>query len=449
MSSEEILIEVKDIKKCYEIYGSPRDRLKQLVIKSIFSLLNRVVRWFSPDKIVQLPKFYREFWALGGVSFQIRRGETFGIIGKNGSGKSTLLQILAGTLSPTSGEVKVKGRVAALLELGSGFNPEFTGKENIFLNARILGLSQKEILEKYDQIIEFADIGDFVDQPLKTYSSGMSVRLAFAVAINVEPEVLIVDEALAVGDIAFQRKCLRWMEDFTARKGILLFVSHSPEQVKRLCTTAIYLRSGAVVGIGPAKEICDVYEKEQYITSNYNADKINLALNTNKNSTSLAYIGFADCALHYGDNRVRITGAWAEDLDGLQRSSFNVGESFRWCYRVEYYCSASSVIFGFMVKTKEGISLFSANSQTLDYEPRSVVTGDVLVVRFLIEPNLGAGEYFLNCGVSIESSGQSEFLHRVVDAGIIVISANEKIDSGMVNMKAQLHLESYSQVNFI
>ena len=455
MSSDEIVINVTNLSKRYEIYATPRDRLKQLVLPALQNVFSRFGNRLRAKIDNQPSQYFREFWALHDISFQVRKGETVGIVGLNGSGKSTLLQLICSTLTPTSGNVEVKGRVAALLELGSGFNPDFTGRENVFLNGQILGLSREEIQGRFQFIEEFADIGDFIDQPVKTYSSGMGVRLAFAVAINVEPEVLVVDEALAVGDMAFQRKCLRWMEDFAAKRGVLLFVSHSPEQVRRLCTKAIYLRHGVVVGIGNAKEICDQYEKDQYITAVQ--DEENCSLQISKDSLGINIksddeigideIGFADCALHYGDERARITGAWAEDSSGLARYSFQVGESFSWCYRVEFHCLAEAITFGFMVKTKEGISLFGANSRTLGYEASSVDSGNSMVVRFSIEPNLGPGEYFLNCGVSIESLGQSEFLHRVIDAGIIVISAKDSSNVGIVNMKAQMHLRLNNREN--
>lgn len=437
----DIAIRVSNLSKCYQIYNNPRDRLKQFVIPRLQRMTG------------QTPKqYFREFWALRDVSFNVRRGETVGIVGLNGSGKSTLLQLICSTLTPTSGDVQAKGRVAALLELGSGFNPEFTGRENVFMNGQILGLSREEIQERFQTIEEFADIGDFIDQPVKTYSSGMTVRLAFAVAINVEPEVLVVDEALAVGDMAFQRKCLRWMEGFAANRGVLLFVSHSSEQVRRLCTKAIYLRSGVIVGIGLAKEICDMYEKDQYITSAYGEEKSNLQLNSdnfgiNIESDEIVPIGFADCALHYGDQRAIITAAWTEDSEGLVRNTFKIGESFNWCYRVEFKCNASSIVFGFLVKTKEGISLFGANSETLGYEAISVSTGDSVIVRFSVEPNLGVGEYFLNCGVSTNSLGKLDFLHRVIDAGIIEIWAKNNANIGIVNMKTRMHLRLSNHEN--
>lgn len=447
MSSDEIVINVTNLSKRYEIYAAPRDRLKQLILPALCDILSRLGIRVRTNE--QKPRqFFREFWALHDVSFTVRKGETVGIVGLNGSGKSTLLQLICSTLAPTYGSAEVKGRVAALLELGSGFNPDYTGRENVYLNGQILGLSREEIQDRFQSIEAFADIGDFINQPVKTYSSGMVVRLAFAVAINVEPEVLVVDEALAVGDVAFQRKCLRWMEDFASKRGVLLFVSHSPEQVRRLCTKAIYLYHGKVAGIGDAKEICDKYEKDLFTTpthekigSDFEIGNVGFDVNsTSDDDICIDEMGFADCALHYGDERARITGAWVEDSSGLNRNAFHVGESFSWCYRVEFNCAFDAVIFGFMVKTKEGISLFAANSRSLGYEPTSVVCGNSVVVRFPIESYLGPGEYFINSGVSIEMSGESEFLHRVIDAGVVVITANDNFSVGLINMRAKMHL---------
>lgn len=239
--SSDIAIKVENLSKIYQIYDKPIDRLKQSLFRG-------------------RRKYYREFAALNNVSFQIRKGETVGIIGKNGSGKSTLLQILAGTLTPTSGSVEVNGRVAALLELGSGFNPEFTGRENVYMNGAILGISKEEMDRRFNEIAEFADIGDFIDQPVKTYSSGMYVRLAFSIAINVDADILIVDEALAVGDIKFQIKCIDKMKEIKNKGTTILFVSHSGEQVKRFCDRAIWLQNGSVRHIGPSSEVVNQYE---------------------------------------------------------------------------------------------------------------------------------------------------------------------------------------------
>jgi len=239
MSSEPLgntSIRVSDLSKCYHIYDKPNDRLKQMVVPRLRRLLGK------PDAM----QYYREFWALRNVSFELTRGETVGVIGQNGSGKSTLLQLICGTLTPTSGVVEKQGRVAALLELGSGFSPEFSGRENVFISAAVLGLGRDEISARFDDIAEFADIGEFIDQPVKTYSSGMQARLAFAVAINVDPDILVIDEALAVGDARFVAKCMRRIKDIQATGATVLFVSHDIASVRSLCQRAIWLEGGRV-----------------------------------------------------------------------------------------------------------------------------------------------------------------------------------------------------------
>jgi lipopolysaccharide transport system ATP-binding protein len=234
-----LVIEVEDAGKCYHIYDRPQDRLKQML-------------WRGRRR------YYREFWALHNVSFKVQHGETVGVIGRNGSGKSTLLKLLCGTLEPTTGVVTVRGRVAALLELGAGFNPEFTGRENVYLNAAILGLDDGEIERYLPEILEFADIGEFIDQPVKTYSSGMAVRLAFAVAAHVRADILIIDEALAVGDVFFVQKCMRFLRKFQ-EYGTLFFVSHDTAAVINLCDRVLWLEQGKLREAGSAKEVCEHY----------------------------------------------------------------------------------------------------------------------------------------------------------------------------------------------
>lgn len=246
--SSEIAIKVENLSKCYQIYDQPRDRLKQFVLPRIQRPLG-----FPPKQ------YYREFWALKDVSFDVKKGETVGIIGRNGSGKSTLLQIITGTLAPTSGSVTTQGRISALLELGSGFNMDFTGRENIYLNASILGMSKEDVDDRFDKIAAFADIGQFMDSPVKQYSSGMFARLGFSVAIHVDPEILIVDEILAVGDAAFQRRCLAKFYDIRESGCTILFVSHDQYQVKSVCQRAIYLEGGRQKMFGPAGRIIDAY----------------------------------------------------------------------------------------------------------------------------------------------------------------------------------------------
>jgi lipopolysaccharide transport system ATP-binding protein len=239
----EAAIVVRGLGKRYEMYERPHHRLLQTLLRG-------------------RRNFFREFWALRNVNFQIARGETVGIVGRNGSGKSTLLQLITGTLSPTEGAVDVHGRIAALLELGSGFNPEFTGRENVFLNGAILGISRREMQAALPSIEEFAQIGDFIDQPVKVYSSGMMVRLAFAVAIHVTPNILLVDETLAVGDVAFQSKCLDRIRRLQEGGTAILLVSHSPNTIIEFCSRAVYLDRGTVVNIRPCRDVLEKYEND-------------------------------------------------------------------------------------------------------------------------------------------------------------------------------------------
>lgn len=245
--SSEVAIRVKNLAKCYHIYDRPRDRLKQFFLPHV----QKAVR-------IESKQYYREFWALQDVSFEVNTGETVAIIGRNGSGKSTLLQMICGTLNPARGSIETNGRIAALLELGSGFNPEFTGRENVYLNGAVLGLSKVEIDAKFDEIAAFADIGEFIEQPVKTYSSGMMVRLAFAVIAHVDADILVVDEALAVGDAVFTQRCMRFIRSFQ-QQGTLLFVSHDMGSVTSLCHRGIWLDRGRLAIDGKAKSVCQAY----------------------------------------------------------------------------------------------------------------------------------------------------------------------------------------------
>ncbi|AZO80477.1 MULTISPECIES: ABC transporter ATP-binding protein [unclassified Bosea (in: a-proteobacteria)] len=254
--SSEIAIEAKRLAKSYHIYRSPSDRLAQAVVPRLRRAMAPALRSFGlkwPEK-----NYYTDHWALNSLSFQVPRGDSLAIIGRNGSGKSTLLQLVCGTLAPTEGEARVNGRVAALLELGSGFNPEFTGRENVYLNASILGMSREETQDRFDDILAFADIGEFIERPVKTYSTGMAMRLAFAVIAHVDADVLIIDEALAVGDAYFQQKCLRWLRQFRER-GTVLFCGHDTGAVMSLCNSAIWIDKGDLVMQGSAKDVCEAY----------------------------------------------------------------------------------------------------------------------------------------------------------------------------------------------
>lgn len=255
MSSEDLVIDIENVSKVFNIFDKPSDRLLQMLLPRLGRMLPGTGEWSSRQR-------GREFWALRDVGLKVKRGDAVGIIGRNGSGKSTLLQIIAGTLAPTTGRAQVNGRIAALLELGSGFNPDFTGRENVILNGMILGLTEREVMQKFDAIAAFADIGNFIDQPVRTYSSGMMLRLAFAVQTQVEPDILIVDEALAVGDALFQKRCFQQMEALRANGCTLLLVSHDQESIRTLTDHAILLRDGTVRAAGPSSDVVLEYRKQ-------------------------------------------------------------------------------------------------------------------------------------------------------------------------------------------
>lgn len=268
--SSEIAIKVNRLTKCYQIYDTPRERLKQFILPRFQRALG-----------IRVQKYHRDFHALNEVSFEINKGETVGIIGRNGSGKSTLLQLICGTVNPTSGVIKTTGRIAALLELGSGFNPEFTGRENVYLNASVLGLGEEEINARINDIIDFADIGDFIDQPVRTYSSGMYVRLAFAVSASVAPDILVVDEALAVGDIGFQLKCIDRIMKLKSSGATIVIVAHDTGKIKSLCDRAIYLKRGELVSYGSPGDVIEEYLMEMR-KSQISGDKVNTYITKKK-----------------------------------------------------------------------------------------------------------------------------------------------------------------------
>jgi len=379
--SSDIVIKVEAVSKCYQIYDQPRDRLKQLI-------LPRVQRFLA-----QAPcQYYREFWALTDISFDVKKGETVGIIGRNGSGKSTLLQIITGTLAPTSGSVTTHGRIAALLELGSGFNPDFTGRENVYLNGALLGFSTAQIDEKFDAVAAFADIGDHLDQPVKTYSSGMLVRLAFAVQVQVEPEILIVDEALAVGDALFQKRCFQRIEQLTSNGTTLLFVSHDQESVRTLTNRALLLNKGRPISWGLSSEVVLSYRKLLHdeeaayfasLTKNMverarqtpmENESPNLPPAPSKaiDSTNDAPDASARSSrLSFGDGEVKIINVETLDADGRSCSMFHPGDRLR----IRVFCESFSMIdklsVAIRLRNKEGIKIYSWGTLNQDMEIRS------------------------------------------------------------------------------
>jgi lipopolysaccharide transport system ATP-binding protein len=448
IAANEPAVVVRELGKCYEIYARPLDRLKQT--------LHRGRR-----------RFFREFWALRGVSFDVRKGESLGIIGRNGSGKSTLLQIIAGTLRPTEGRVDVQGRVHALLELGSGFNPDFTGRENVYLNGAVLGLEKREIDAHFDEIASFADVGEFLDQPIKTYSSGMVVRLAFAVQALLEPDLLIVDEALAVGDEGFQHKCFSWLERFQDRGGSILFVTHSTQLVVRLCRRGLLLEHGRLMAHGASKAVGDVYQKllygsaEQTSALQRELERVRglaEALASEDNDSMVAGVALAPAAKDdlrpqphtdagllkpaetaYGNGEAEIFDVATCDENGRPANVLVAGRPCQFRYRVRFNAAVETVRCGMMIKTVEGIDVAGMSSPYFGQTLERAAPGQVLTVTFRMLLNLQPGIYFLNSGVSAVKRGELCYLHRRVDvAAMRVIPCDERDGYGIAFLNGDL-----------
>jgi lipopolysaccharide transport system ATP-binding protein len=472
MSSEDVAIAVRALCKRYEIYQSPRDRLLQLLVPPLFRLVRRLAAVAGLQLRAEPPCYFRDFRALDGITFEVRPGETLGIIGRNGSGKSTLLQIIAGTLQATSGERVVNGRIAALLELGSGFNPEFTGRENVFLNGRILGLSHKEIVARFDDIAAFADIGDFIDQPVKTYSSGMVVRLAFAVAINVTPEILVVDEALAVGDEFFQRKCFSRIELLRKSGATILLVTHSGGTVVELCDRAILLDRGEMLCQGPPKSVIGDYQKLLYAPDERReAIREQLRSPTRLAGNASASPEAADPAARSalpGNQRApgeeffdptlkpqstiayESRGATIEATQILSLASEPVnclsrGRTYRFAYEVRFERACTNVRFGMLIKTLSGVELGGGVSASGLFEAIPVVAaGSGFKVDFRFNCALNPGVYFLNAGVVGTADGEEIFLHRVLDACMFRVTPEpDLLATGMIDFDC---VPSFSRV---
>lgn len=432
MSSENA-IKVQNLSKCYHIYEAPRDRLKQFILPRLQNLVG-----------LQSKQYFREYWALKDISFEVRRGETVGIIGRNGSGKSTLLQMICGTLSPTSGSVMTHGRVAALLELGSGFNPEFTGRENIYMNAAVLGLEKEEIEARFADIISFADIGDFIEQPVKSYSSGMVVRLAFAVAINVAPDILIIDEALAVGDAAFQRKCMRKISELNDAGVTLLFVSHDMETVKKICSEALYLAQGSAIAHGNAKQVCISYERDLF-----GASRKSETMQGHSPTDPLELVGeiFDHDLLQteektYGDGRAHITDVTIRNQYQQRTNILTPNASYVISYRVVFSAPVALPVFGMMITNREGLCIFGVNTQENSISKRHFKESDEVRIEFSITNHLGPGIFFLTCGVHSSDHGEGLiYLQRRMDVLIFKSSSEENSSvGGMANLYPKIEI---------
>ena len=446
MSSDGMAISVSGLSKRYEIYEAPRDRLKQFILPTLQRLAG-----YAPKQ------YFDEFWALQNISFDVRKGETVGILGCNGSGKSTLLQMICGTLNPTHGSIQTNGRIAALLELGSGFNPEFSGRENVYMNCTVLGLSRDEIDQRFESIAEFADIGVFIEQPVKTYSSGMSVRLAFAVAINVDPNILIIDEALAVGDELFQRKCFSRIEAIRASGSTILFVSHSGAQIIELCDRAILLDAGEQLVSGQPKKVVGSYQKLLYAQAGQReairkkivqdvglrfAQSVSeLEVHSSLGKPTSVKLESFDPALKpsstidYESDSAKIGSPMILTLAGEQVNSLVRGNTYRYTYAVEFFQNAVNVRFAMLIKTTSGVELGGAESESPAQSSLvEVDSGAIYRIEFRFLCSLNPGVYFLNAGVLGDRGGGMTYLHRLVDAAMFrVLPETENIATGIVD----------------
>lgn len=428
MTDEKIAIQVKNLEKVYKLYDKPSDRLKEAL-------------GFGRGKR------HTEHHALKGVNLKVYQGETVGIIGTNGSGKSTILKIITGVLNPTRGEVIVKGRISALLELGAGFNMEYNGIENIYLNGTMIGFSEKEISEKMNDILEFADIGEYVHQPVKTYSSGMFVRLAFAVAINIEPEILIVDEALSVGDVFFQAKCYHKFEEFKKMGKTIVFVSHDLSSISKYCDRVVLLNQGVKLGEGNPKEMIDRYK--QVLVGQYTIEEPDGEnLLEDEQLRALAAKGKSDAdkaanvnpdLLEYGSKKAVIEEYFITDDKGIKTSAILKGSRFRIHMKVNMAEDIAAPVFAFTIKNIKGTEITGTNTMFEKAFLESVKAGDTKEIIFTQDMNLQGGEYLLSLGVTGYEGDDFTVYHRLYDVlNLTVIS--DKNTVGFYDMNSSIEI---------
>ena len=441
----------------YKLYDKPSDRLKEAL-----GLTRK--------------KLYKEHYALHDVNFDIYEGECVGIIGTNGSGKSTILKIITGVLTPTAGEVKVDGRISALLELGAGFNMEYSGLENVYLNGTMIGFSKEEIDARLNDILEFADIGDFIHQPVKTYSSGMFVRLAFALAINVDPEILIVDEALSVGDVFFQSKCYRRMEEIRKKGTTILMVTHDMGSIIKYCDKVVLLHKGEFIAEGPAGKVVDMYKKilagkledlraelaAEKASENGDAvellkEKSSAQTDTEKNEgtemsdfsggMNLSHTGLMRDQLaintdrtEYGDGRAEIYDLGLLDARGNVTNLLLKGETFTIKECIRFHADIQTPIFTYTIKDKKGTELTGTNTMFEGADIKPVKNGDEYTVEFTQKMNLQGGEYLLSMSCTGFEQGEHVVYHRLYDVTNITVLSN-KNTVGVYDMESQVKAE--------
>lgn len=429
MFSEHVAIRVDGLTKRFEVYERPVDQLKQFLLPPLYRLAGTGER-----------QYFKEFWALRDISLEISKGESCGLVGLNGSGKSTLLQIITGTLAPTSGSVMTRGRVSALLELGSGFNPEFTGRENVLMSGALLGVSQQRVIEEMENIQAFADIGEYFDQPLGTYSSGMQMRVAFAVATSFDPDILIIDEALAVGDAYFQQKCFHRLNQFRERGGTMLFVSHDANAVKYLCDKVMLISHGRVMGYGEPRQIIDLYqglvaqktdlgESEVVVTQQVQGSALWKKATTITTNDDVELVDFQ----LLGEDSQPVTWLESEKLLTVQ-----------YVVRTNKYFDRPA--FGLIVRDRLGRSIFETSTYAMGMPDRPVAANTSVSVRFAFFFNLRAGEYSFSVGVANRGFARSEFeeyslLMHDVEQLKVIESASSIAYGGIFNMNPDVKVD--------
>lgn len=415
-------IEVKDVSKIYKLYDKPMDRLKESLGLS-------------------RKKLYKEHYALNNVSFEVKKGETVGIIGTNGSGKSTILKIITGVLNQSSGDVNIKGRISALLELGAGFNSEYTGIENVYLNGTMNGFSREEVDAKLNDILEFADIGDFVNQPVKTYSSGMFVRLAFAVAINIDPEILIVDEALSVGDVFFQAKCYHKFEEFKKMGRTILFVSHDLSSISKYCDRVILLNKGTKLAEGSAREMVDMYKK--VLVNQVDTDGGEIVEKAADDTDSIECwkekIQLNPDFIEYGDKRAEIIDYAVIDDRGIISNAVQKNSEFQIKMKVRFNEDIKEPIFAFTLKDIKGTDITGTNTM---YEKVyvSAKKGDVKEITFTQSMNLQGGDYLVSLGCTGYMKNEFVVYHRLYDRFNITV-VSDKNTVGYYDMNSKIEIK--------
>ena len=440
-SNNEYAIQVQDVSKIYKLYDKPIDRLKESL-----SLTHK--------------NYHKDFFALSDISFNVKKGETVGIIGTNGSGKSTILKIITGVLTPTSGQVRVSGVISALLELGAGFNMDYTGIENIYMNGTMMGFSKKQMDEKLSDILEFADIGDFVYQPVKTYSSGMFVRLAFALSINVEPEILIVDEALSVGDVFFQSKCYRRMEEIRKNGTTILMVTHDMGSVIKYCDRVVLLNKGHYVAEGAPGKMVDLYKKilanqmddleEELLEMNDfsggmdngaetkdNVPEKNIEEKTVHSGLMKDKITINPNRTEYGNGKAEIYDLGMFDERGNLTNLLLKGEYFTIKEKIRFHDSIQAPIFTYTIKDKKGADLTGTNTMFEGAEIRPVKNGDEYEVNFRQKMTLQGGEYLLSMSCTGFEQGEHTVYHRLYDVANITVISN-KNTVGVYDMESEV-----------